>query len=106
MPPRRNSRRWRWIAGILVLFLIAAAVGIRIVIARAQPILRARVVELKSGRFDWCGHRRARFGASQVRHAALRGKKPNHLLMHAWSLAVFARKLSLQALRQNRRPQW
>jgi hypothetical protein len=26
--------------------------------------------------------------------------------MHAWSLFVFARKLSLQALRQKRRPQW
>jgi hypothetical protein len=51
MPPRRNSRRWRWIAGILVLFLIAAAIGIRIVIVRAQPILRARVVETLSARF-------------------------------------------------------
>jgi hypothetical protein len=39
-------------------------------------------------------------------YAALRGKKPNHLLMHAWSFAVFARKLFLQALRQKRRPQW
>ena len=51
MPPRRNSRRWRWIAGILLLFLIAAAVGIRIVIVRAQPILRARVIETLSARF-------------------------------------------------------
>jgi hypothetical protein len=33
-------------------------------------------------------------------------KKPNHLLMHAWSFAVLARKLSLQALRQKRRPRW
>jgi hypothetical protein len=35
-----------------------------------------------------------------------RAKKPNHFLMQAWSFAVFARKLSLQALRQKRRPQW
>jgi hypothetical protein len=30
---------------------------------------------------------------------------PNHFLMRAWSFAVFARKSSLQALRQKRRPQ-
>jgi hypothetical protein len=36
-----------------------------------------------------------------VTYEALRGKKPNHLLMHAWSFAAFVRKLSLQALRQN-----
>jgi hypothetical protein len=39
-------------------------------------------------------------------YEALRGKKPNHLLMHAWSFGVFARMLSLQALRQKRRPRW
>jgi len=32
--------------------------------------------------------------------------RPNHFLMRAWSFAVFARKSSLQALRQKRRPQW
>jgi hypothetical protein len=32
--------------------------------------------------------------------------RPNHFLMRAWSFAVFARKPSLQAFRQNRRPQW
>jgi hypothetical protein len=37
-------------------------------------------------------------------YEALRGKKPNHRRMHAWSFAVLARKLSLQALRQKRRP--
>ena len=35
-----------------------------------------------------------------------RVNKPNHRLMRAWSLAVFARKLALQALRQKRSPQW
>src|SRR6516165_9078043 len=46
------------------------------------------------------------FIAKQSSHfyAAPRGKKPNHLLMHAWSLFVFARKLSLQALRQSAGP--
>jgi hypothetical protein len=43
---------------------------------------------------------------SPADHAARRDKKLNHLLMLAWSVAVFARKLSLQALRQKRRPQW
>jgi len=32
--------------------------------------------------------------------------RPNHLLMRTWSFAVFARKPSLQAFRQKRRPQW
>src|SRR6516165_164318 len=31
---------------------------------------------------------------------------PNHFRMRAWPFAVFARKSSLQAFRQNRRPQW
>ena len=35
-----------------------------------------------------------------------RVKKPNHLLMRAWSFAVFATKLSLQDFRQKGMPQW
>jgi hypothetical protein len=49
--PRRGARRWRWIAGILVGLLIAAGICIRIVIARAEPILRNRVIETLSARF-------------------------------------------------------
>ena len=51
MQPRRRSRRWRWIVGILVVFVAVAVVGVRMVIARAQPILRARVIETLSARF-------------------------------------------------------
>jgi hypothetical protein len=48
--PRRPSR-WRWLAGILLLLLVILAVGIRVVIVRAEPILRARVIETLSSRF-------------------------------------------------------
>src|SRR5258708_18026938 len=47
----RRSRRWRWIAGILLLFLLVAAVCIRVVITRAEPILRTRVIETLATRF-------------------------------------------------------
>jgi hypothetical protein len=49
--PRRRSNRWRWIAGILLVLLIIGAVCVRIVIARAEPILRTRVIETLSARF-------------------------------------------------------
>jgi hypothetical protein len=53
IPPvqRRPSRRGRWILGTLVLALILVAIGVWIVIARAQPILRTRVIETLSARF-------------------------------------------------------
>jgi len=51
MPQPRRGRRWKWIVGILALLVIVAAIGVRIVIARAQPILRARVIETLSARF-------------------------------------------------------
>jgi hypothetical protein len=46
-----RSRRWRWIAGILLTFSALAFVCVRLVIARAQPILRARLIETLSARF-------------------------------------------------------
>src|SRR5271157_1553792 len=46
-----RSRRWRWIAGILALLLVIGVIAIRLIIARAEPILRARVVETLSTRF-------------------------------------------------------
>ena len=49
--PRRPSRKWRWIAGAFVLALILAAIGVWIVIAHAQPLLRTRVIETLSTRF-------------------------------------------------------
>jgi len=51
MPQPRRGRRWKWIVGILALLVIVAAIGVRIVISRAQPILRARVIETLSARF-------------------------------------------------------
>ena len=51
MQPPRQSRRWRWILGFLLIFVAAAVVGIRMMIVRAQPILRARVIETLSARF-------------------------------------------------------
>jgi hypothetical protein len=49
--PRRRFRRWRWVAGTLVILIAIAAICIRIVIKRAQPILRARVIDTLSNRF-------------------------------------------------------
>ncbi len=48
---RRRTRRWRWITGVLLALLLLAGICIRVVIARAQPILRARVIETLSARF-------------------------------------------------------
>ncbi len=47
----RRKRRWGWVAAIILVLLAIAAICIRIVIVRAQPILRARVIETLSARF-------------------------------------------------------
>ncbi len=49
--PRRRLRRWRWIVGILATFLAVAGISVYIVIARAQAILRSRVIDTLSTRF-------------------------------------------------------
>ncbi len=46
-----RSRRWPWIAAFLVILLGVAVVCIRLAIVRAQPILRARLIETLSARF-------------------------------------------------------
>jgi hypothetical protein len=51
MESQRRSRKWRWIVGILLILVAIAMVGVRVVIKRAQPILRARVIETLSARF-------------------------------------------------------
>ena len=51
MPGRRRSRRWRWIAAILLLVLVVAIFCIRFAISHAEPILRTRVIETLSTRF-------------------------------------------------------
>lgn len=52
MPLRRLSRRWRWFLGISVAILALAAICVRIIIIRAEPILRTRVIETLSTRFQ------------------------------------------------------
>lgn len=47
----KRGRRWAWIV-VVVCFLAAVVVGVRMVIARAQPILRARVIQTLSNRFQ------------------------------------------------------
>jgi len=49
--PRRRVREWRWAIGVLVVILTVVAICMRIVIVRAQPILRSRVIETLSTRF-------------------------------------------------------
>lgn len=51
MPRRPRWKRWRWLLGILLAFLIALAICIPIAVIRAQPILRMRVIETLSARF-------------------------------------------------------
>jgi hypothetical protein len=46
------AKVWKWIAAGAVIFLVAAGVGVRSVIARAQPILQARVISTLSNRFN------------------------------------------------------
>lgn len=48
---RRKSRKWRWLIGSALVLLALLAVVVRIVITRAEPILRTRVVETLSTRF-------------------------------------------------------
>ncbi len=49
--PAKSRGRWKWIAAVLVILAVGAVVAIRVVIARAQPILRTRVIETLSTRF-------------------------------------------------------
>jgi hypothetical protein len=49
---QHGSRLWKWIALIVVIFLVGAGVTARLVIDRAQPIIRARVITTLSNRFD------------------------------------------------------
>ena len=48
---RQHSRKWRWIMAILAVVVAAVGFCIRIVITRAEPILRTRVIETLSARF-------------------------------------------------------
>ncbi len=48
----RGSRKWRWILAVVFILLVAIGVSIRTVITRAEPILRTRVIETLSARFN------------------------------------------------------
>lgn len=50
-PFRRRHRIWFWILLVLLLLAIAAVVAVEIVLHRAEPILKARVIETLSTRF-------------------------------------------------------
>jgi len=49
--PRRRSGRWKWIIGILAVFLVIAGICVVLVLKRAEPILRTRVIETLTARF-------------------------------------------------------
>ena len=47
---RRRSRVW-WLVGVLCAFAVTFGVGVRLMLARTEPILRKRVIETLSVRF-------------------------------------------------------
>ena len=49
--PTRRSHKWRWIIASLLLVALGMIVWIRITLARAEPLLRAKIVETLSSRF-------------------------------------------------------
>ena len=49
---RKFGRAWKWIGIFALSFLVRAVVAVRFVIARAEPIVRARIIETLSARFD------------------------------------------------------
>jgi hypothetical protein len=51
MQRRQWSHRWRWIIAVVGIFLAVVVVCVRVVITRAEPILRTRVIETLSARF-------------------------------------------------------
>jgi hypothetical protein len=50
-PSSTTNRRWRLIAAVVFVILLGAGIALRVVISRAQPILRDRVIETLSTRF-------------------------------------------------------
>jgi len=47
----KRAPHWKWIAVLALIFLAGAVVATRLVISRAEPILRARVIDTLSNRF-------------------------------------------------------
>ena len=57
-PPPRNRKRWwqkrwlQWLAGVALVCAIACGIAVRYVERHAEPILRQRIIESMSKRFD------------------------------------------------------
>ncbi len=51
-PMKTGASPWKWIGIVALVLLVGAAVAARMVIVRAEPILRTRVIETLSNRFD------------------------------------------------------
>jgi hypothetical protein len=55
VPPKGTRKKtappWKWIGIVALVFLASAAVVVRLVIVRAEPILRTRVIDTLSNRF-------------------------------------------------------
>ncbi|MGA9306842.1 MAG: AsmA-like C-terminal region-containing protein [Candidatus Sulfotelmatobacter sp.] len=49
---KTGASPWKWIGIVALVLLVGAAVAARMVIVRAEPILRTRVIETLSNRFD------------------------------------------------------
>ena len=52
--PKKASRTmpWKWMGIVVLIALAGGAIAVRVAIVRAEPILRARVIETLSNRFD------------------------------------------------------
>ena len=52
-PPTKHRRsRWRWLGIVLLVLFIGGLIGTRLLISHAEPILRARIIETLSTRFN------------------------------------------------------
>jgi len=47
----RSALPWKWIGIVALIFLVGTVVAVRVVISRAEPILRTRVIDTLSNRF-------------------------------------------------------
>jgi AsmA-like C-terminal region len=48
---QRHAALWKWAGFAVAIFLVSAAVAVRLTMARAEPILRARIIGTLSNRF-------------------------------------------------------
>ncbi len=78
MPRQRRSRKWLWAALISLILLVVMLVCIRIVLKRAQPILRTRLIETLTARFK-----------SQVELAGFQVAVTNGLQVHGTGLKIY-----------------